>query len=539
MSRRKIKKEIQRKIAEALKSKESENKRINWGEKEKNLSKPKTIRDYAEEAIKAQQNVSAYTEMASIKSISNEQARKLVMDSYTDYFTNAGIYSFNAIAHSKFMGYAFLSYLSQDAMINNGITIMADELTRKWGKCTSTNERNEEELKKIDEKLEELNAKHRFRESAIYTGFFGGCLMYIDLRKADGSEPDDAELELPLYIEGKDELNKAKLKGMKLVGLKPIEPINISPAEFNSIDPKQDNFYKPNHFYVLGKKIHRSRFLYFADLIPPMVLKPVYMFFGIPLAQLAFDYVQDFYSNKDAVSKIVKKFSLLTFKIDTQNLLKNGETGVQERIATMAKYRDNDSVFIVDINEEDVAQINTPLTGLKEIWYANLELLPVIFKMPVTKLLQTSPSGFNATGEYDMRSYYDSINTKQAVLFGEQIERLIDIICLTSDIESKGIYFKWASLFELTNKEQAEVNKVKADTDSVLNQVGAISNVEIAKRLNADENSGYNGIEIPEEIDPNDVDVNLDNPDDEDNSDEENDDKKKEEVIDKNKKENK
>ncbi|MFA5755479.1 MAG: hypothetical protein WC909_03980, partial [Candidatus Paceibacterota bacterium] len=119
MSRRKIKKEIQRKIAEALKSKESENKRINWGEKEKNLAKPKTIRDYAEEVIKAQQNVSAYTEMGSIKSITNEQARKLVMDSYTDYFTNAGIYSFNAIAHSKFMGYAFLSYLSQDAMINN------------------------------------------------------------------------------------------------------------------------------------------------------------------------------------------------------------------------------------------------------------------------------------------------------------------------------------------------------------------------------------------------------------------------------------
>lgn len=502
MSKRQIKKEIQRKIKEALQTKESENKRINWGAKEKNLAKTKTIRDYAEEAIKAQQNVAAYTEMRAIKSISDEKARKLVMDSYTNYFENAGLYSFNAISHSKFMGYAFLSYLSQDAMINNGITIMADELTRKWGKCTSTNERSEADLKKIDEKLEELNAKHRFRESAIYTGFFGGCLMYMDLRKADGSQPDDAELELPLYIDGKDELNKAKLKGMKLVGLKPIEPINISPAEFNSSDPKQDNFYKPTHFYVLGKKIHRSRFLYFADLIPPMVLKPVYMFFGIPLAQLAFDYVQDFYSNKEAVSKIVKKFSLLTFKTDTQKLLQNGETGVQERIATMAKYRDNDSVFIVDINEEDVAQINTPLTGLKEIWYANLELLPVIFKMPVTKLLQTSPSGFNATGEYDMRSYYDSVNTKQSVLFGEQIERLIDIICLTLGIESKGIYFKWTSLFELSDKEQAEVNKVKADTDSVLNQIGAVSNVEVAKRLNADENSGYNGLEIPEEISP-------------------------------------
>jgi hypothetical protein len=69
----------------------------------------------------------------------------------------------------------------------------------------------------------------------------------------------------------------------------------------------------------------------------------------------------------------------------------------------------------------------------------NLELLPVVFGLPVNKLLQTSPSGFNATGDFDMRSFYDSVNTKQAVLFGEPMDRLIDIICLTLGIERKGI----------------------------------------------------------------------------------------------------
>ncbi len=74
----------------------------------------------------------------------------------------------------------------------------------------------------------------------------------------------------------------------------------------------------------------------------------------------------------------------------------------------------------------------------------------------------------------------------------------------------------------MSEKEQAEVNNIKANTDNTLNQIGAVSNVEVAKRLNADENSDYNGLEIPEEIDPNDVDVNLDNPDNEDNPDGEN-----------------
>jgi hypothetical protein len=243
MSRRKINREVKRQVAEILKAQEKpKEERLNWGTKEKSLPKKETIRDLAEKAIKSHHNAEAYKTMGAIKAIPNDTDRQLVMDSYTDYFTNAGIYSFNSIVHSRFMGYAFLSNLYQDAMINKGITIMSDELTRKWGKCISTTDSDEKVLKLVNDKLEELNTKHRFRESAIYTGFFGGCLIYMDLRNADGSEPDDAELELPLFIDGKEELNKANLQGMKLVGLKPIEPINISPSEFNSNDPKKENF---------------------------------------------------------------------------------------------------------------------------------------------------------------------------------------------------------------------------------------------------------------------------------------------------------
>lgn len=525
-------KEVDELIDQKLKEKASEIAKKGvaaWISKEKaggqsNADSEKTDRQKAEEAIKKQSTIEAIKANTAIAQIKNESERKLVEDSYDNWFTNAGIYNFSQAVHSRFMGYAFLSYLSQDAMINNGVTVMSDELTRKWGEVINpTQEADDANISVLNDLISELNTKHRFREAAIATGFFGGCLMYIDIRDENGMPPDDAELETPLYIDGKDELNKSKLLNKKIVGLKVIEPINISPAEYNSTDPKAQDFYQPQHFFVLGQKIHRSRFLYFADILPPMILKPVYMFFGIPLAQLAFEYVQDFYTNKQAISKIIKKFSLTAFKTDTQKLLQgeNGACGVEDRVATLAKYRDNDSVLILDINEEELEQINTPLTGLKEIWYANLELIPMIFKTPAPKLLQIAPStgnALNSSGEFEMRSFYDSVNTKQNTLFGEPMQRLINILCHTKGIDPKGYAFNWVSLYEMSEKEIAELNKSAAETDRTLWEIGAINNQDVAKRLSKDEKSGHNGIEIPEVIDPNALEKGVDDLDNEETS---------------------
>ena len=37
-------------------------------------------------------------------------------------------------------------------------------------------------------------------------------------------------------------LDMAKLKNMKLMGLRPIEPINVAPSSYNSIDPTAEDF---------------------------------------------------------------------------------------------------------------------------------------------------------------------------------------------------------------------------------------------------------------------------------------------------------
>lgn len=441
--------------------------------------------------------------------------RAAILDSFNEY------YAFNqrAIlgAANNFMGFSALSYLAQDPLINRGVSTLSDEMTREWGELsckddltTEENESKSDAVKVINEALNGLNAKEVFRQAARKTGFFGGCLGYLDLRGPGGEMPSDEELMKPVYKDGADAFNRSKLSGQTLRGIRIIEPINITPGNFNSTDPLAPDFYDPEMFFVLGKPVHRSRFLYFADNLPPQVLKPCYLFFGVSLAQMAYEYVNDFYKLKNAAERMLQKFSLTYLATPVDSLIeRDGPGAVQDRVATIAKYRDNDSIVIIDSLSERLEQINSPLAGVKDIWYASLELIPAIFGIPATKLLEISPSGFQSTGEFEMRNFYDAVAVKQANVFDAPMRKLINILCLVNGIEDPGLIWTWNSLYKLSEKEQAEVNRMKAETANLYYAMGAVDNVAVAESLKSDEKSGFENIDLPLRAEPDETDLDA------------------------------
>lgn len=91
----------------------------------------------------------------------------------------------------------------------------------------------------------------------------------------------------------------------------------------------------------------------------------------------------------------------------------NGIATLDQKMAVLQRYRDNDSVFAVDKDEEDVANIQTSLAGCTDVVRQSLEMIAAINRTPAVKLLGISPSGFNATGQSDITNYYDYIKSKQ------------------------------------------------------------------------------------------------------------------------------
>ena len=389
----------------------------------------------------------------------------------------------NNLDFPMFMGYALLSNVAQEPLIRAGVETIADDMTRKFIEIISKGEDESNRVIELTEDLERYKIKSIFNKALANCGYFGGCLVYIDV----GPLSDEDKLT-PLYLD-KELFQKGSFRGLKV-----IEPINIYPGLYNTTDPTDENYYNPETWFILGKEYHRSRFLYFSENDVPLLLKPAYNFFGIPSAQMALDYARNFTENRKSAQRLLNKFSLLVWATDMSGFFSGGSCNpIEERIKYAARNRDNDGVMVTDKETEEMYQINTPLSGVIDIVQESLDLLCVLFGIPKDKYLGDLPKGLNAGNEGTIRIYYDKIASKQHKQCDDPVEKILKILQLNRyhNIDEK-ISFSFMPLWEMSDREIADMNNVKANTDTLHLTNGAISAAEIRQRIANDPLSGYN-----------------------------------------------
>ena len=313
---------------------------------------------------------------------------------------------------TSFVGYGVLQQIAQNGMIRACIQTVADDVSRRWITLDGPAEKVEvlEKLLK-DPNYGGLSVKELFHRAVTTTGYMGGAFIFIDT--------GDADTELPLAInEFSAELSQGSNVRFVLV-----DPVNVSPIAYNCTNPLDTDYMVPKVWQVLGRRVHNQ---------PPMLLRPNYNFLGIPQAQILWDYVVHFNKTRISAARLLDKISLLVVQTDMDEIL-SSQTGVQDFDAKMEflqRYRDNDSVFVCDKDSEAVTNVQTSIAGCTDIVRQSLELIACINRTPAVKLLGISPSGFNATGESDIKNYYDYIASKQE-LYRDQIQTIINVLQLT------------------------------------------------------------------------------------------------------------
>lgn len=391
--------------------------------------------------------------------------------------------------YHSFLGYAFLSTLTQNGLIRAGVEAVADEMTRKWIKI-----KREGESEIVDNKIERLTGLTRvyklqeiFNDVATKLGYFGGCLVYIDT-----GVKDPEVLKTPLHLDPYT-FQKGSLKRFIVV-----DPINIYPGLYNAYDPLEADYFIPQTWWILGKEIHRSRFLYFASNEVPILLRPSYNFFGIPAAQLVLDYVKHFTETREAAARLLTKFSLTALKTNMYGVLQGGtDSDLASRINYFVKMKSNDGCMVIDKESEDLIKLDTSLSGVDVIVRQALELIPAMFRLTVVKYLGITPSGLNATGEADQQNFYDYTYAQQEKIFRKQLHQALQIIQMNEWGEiDPSITFEFVALGEKDGRAQAEINKIKADTDALYLDRGVISQEEVRQHLASDPKSEYNNIDV-------------------------------------------
>lgn len=394
-------------------------------------------------------------------------------------------------AAPQFLGYGALQNISQNGLIRACVETVADDMTRAWitlkGGETRAGEAGDR-LKRLDAAAREAGLQTLFHEAAELVGYEGGAFIFIDT----GASGD--ALRHPLHL-GRF---SSEIRAGFPLRFTVVDPVNVFPGDYNSLSPLQPNYFRPAWWWVLGERVHASRLIRLTANEVPVLLRPSYNFLGIAQAQILWDYVLHFQECRAAEARLLTKFSLTVFKTSMADVLfsAQGTSQLDARIRYMIRTMSNDGVLAVDKDTEEVVKLATPLSGVTDIVRQALEFLAALNRTPAVKLLGISPSGFNATGESDIRNYYDHITSQQEKVLRAGIQRALDCLQLQAFGEiDPALSFDFAPLGEEDRAALAARQKTRADTLAVYVSRNIISPEEARKTLAAAPDSGFADID--------------------------------------------
>lgn len=391
----------------------------------------------------------------------------------------------------SFMGYPYLAQLTQRPEYRRPSEIIAKEMTRKWIRFVSTGDEDKTEvIAKIEAEFKRLKVQDKFKQAAELDGFFGRGQIYIGV---DGASPE--EVAMPLS------LSKHKLANKKL-SLRVIEPIWTYPDAYNSSDPLRDDFYRPQAWFVFGKRVHASRMLTFVSRDVPDILKPAYGFGGLSLSQMAKPYIDNWLRTRQSVSDAVHNFSVMVLKTNLSSVLNNGgATQMALRAQLFNTARDNNGLMMVDMNEEDFANVSMPLGGLDHLQAQSQEQMSAVTGIPLVVLLGITPSGLNASTEGERDTFDAWTQSQQATLFSPPLDKVLDVVQLSLfGAIDPAIGYVYEPLQVMSDADKAGVEKTKVETDGLLIDKGVIDPLEARTRLANDADSFYTGLDLDKQI---------------------------------------
>lgn len=407
----------------------------------------------------------------------------VISSELADWFLSAG-----------FIGYQMCAAVSQNWLVNKACTIPARDAVRH-GFDVVVKSKDETRNKEIADKIAESDVKLKLTEDLVefvrMGRIFGIRVGFFDFAVANRDE---------FY---KNPFNIDAVEPGTYRGISQVDPYWMSPildVEASSNAASQ-SFFEPTWWAIQGKEYHRSHLVIFRNCEVPDILKPSYFYGGISVPQLIMErvYAAERTANEGPLLAMTKR--TMVWGTDLETIASN-QAKFETSMAAWMRYRDNYGVKVVSRDDSTVMH-DTGLADVDTVTMTQYQLVAAAANVPVTKLLGTSPKGFNSTGEYDEANYHEELESLQANDLTPLLLRHHELVWRSLvqpeyfpevPADSVKIEHDWHPVDSPTAKEYAEINAINADTDSKLQAAGAIDGDDIRKRLDKDRDSGYAGM---------------------------------------------
>ena len=393
-------------------------------------------------------------------------------------------------ASQSFIGYQLCAMLSQNWLISKACLMPAKDATRN-GYEISVNNGKEVEPEVLDA-IRKQDEKYKLNQNLIEFVKMGRVFgIRIAMFVVESDDPD--YYRKPFNIDG---VMTGAYKGISQIDPYWITPQLDADAAGN---PGAMGFYEPTWWVLNGKPIHNTHLVIFRTEELPDILKPTYIYGGVSIPQKIAErvYAAERCANEAPLLTLTKRTDVV--KADMAQATADFD-GFANRMQQWVYNRDNYGIKMLGLDEE-MQQFDTSLSDLDAVIMTQYQLVAAASNVPATKLLGTSPKGFNATGEFEESSYHEELESIQKHDLSPLIERhhlllIQSEIAPEFSIETFETTVTWNELDAMTGKEQSELNRFKAETGRMLIESGAIDPGEERQRVMSDPESGYHGLNM-------------------------------------------
>jgi uncharacterized protein len=392
-------------------------------------------------------------------------------------------------ASQGFIGYQLAAIISQHWLIAKACGMPGRDAIRNWFDPVSV---DGDPLPPDAVKL--MNrADRRFRlrwnlEQFIRMGRIFG--VRVAIFRVESSDPEF--YEKPFNLDGVTEGSYR--------GIVQVDPYWMAP-ELNQVAtscPDSPNFYEPTWWTINGKRYHRSHLVIYRNDDLPDILKPSYLYGGVPVPQKIMErvYASERTANEAPQLALTKRTTV--WKTDMTAFAAKGDEAVR-KLQEWVAWRDNYGVKLGDMEGDEFQQFDTSLADLDAVIMTQYQLVAAASDVPATKLMGTSPKGFGASGEYEEASYHEFLESIQSHDLTPFVERHHALVMRSEIAPRLGIQpietvVEWRPLDSQTAAEMATMNLTKAQTGQALVASGAIDGTDERRRVAMDPTSGYHGI---------------------------------------------
>lgn len=162
-------------------------------------------------------------------------------------------------------------------------------------------------------------------------------------------------------------------------------------------------------------------------------------------------------------------------------LASENQTAIDNRLALLSLSRSVAKTILLDAKHgETFERKSVSFADTPQIMAQIHQLVAGAADMPVTVLFKTSPGGLNATGDSDMRQWYDSIELYRDASVRPKLEYIL------RRIAGKDIAFDFPPIWQPTAAESANVRAQNAQADRTYYDMGAIDADEVRNARIAD-----------------------------------------------------